>query len=240
MAKPVILIYDIEKSHTISAHYDHWQTNIPYDNIIKPPYLMCAAWKVYGKKQINSVMTTTDDDTSIVRALAAAISEADYIVAHNGDRFDIKELNSRALLLGLPPIAKVRSIDTLKVAKKHLRLASNSLRYLAKALKVSPKGEHSSDMFLRALHKEPKALKELVKYNKQDVITLEAVFEKLLPLIDGINHNLFTDSLDAVCKSCGSRHLRKDGRFVTLTKVYQRIRCGDCGKTDKLLTKEKI
>ena len=55
------------------------------------------------------------------------LDKADEIIAHNGDRFDIKWIRTRAVYHGLQMKHTYNSIDTLKVAKKYLNLPSNKL-----------------------------------------------------------------------------------------------------------------
>ncbi len=65
----------------------------------------------------------------LIRSMMALFEEADIVVAHNGDKFDIKWIMGRALLLGMPPPAPFRTVDTLKICRSRFRLTSylNSL-----------------------------------------------------------------------------------------------------------------
>jgi DNA-directed RNA polymerase subunit RPC12/RpoP len=74
------------------------------------------------------------------------------------------------------------------------------------------------------------AWKLMEKYNKQDVILLEKLYDRLLPWIDGHpNHGLYEESDTMVCTNCGSKHLQRRGLQHSLTASYQRYQCQDCG-----------
>jgi uncharacterized protein YprB with RNaseH-like and TPR domain len=109
------------------------------------------------------------------------MSKADEIVAHNGDRFDLKWVRTRALYHGIDVMPFVKTIDTLKWAKKYFNFNSNKLDYIAKLLQVGAKMDTGGldlwkDIVFR---KDMEALAKMVEYCKMDVEVLEAVFNKL-------------------------------------------------------------
>ena len=61
-----------------------------------------------------------------------AFNKADEIVAHNGDRFDIKWIRARAVFHGLEMRNHYNMIDTYKISKANLRIPSHSLKELCK------------------------------------------------------------------------------------------------------------
>lgn len=73
------------------------------------------------------------------------------------------------------------------------------------------------------------------KYCKQDVVTLEALFDEPKPFTNQIpNHNLWLDKdreehPEKVCHNCGSEELRSNGWRHTITMSYRRYVCKDCG-----------
>src|SRR5690554_3658658 len=112
MADPKILIWDVETSEIISAHYGLWGINIRPDRVLHDWFLFCAAWKWYGEKKVHTVSLLDDmkrfnknrydirdmhiDDYHVVKVLHEVLSEADVLVHHNGDKFDLKKFNARA------------------------------------------------------------------------------------------------------------------------------------------------
>jgi DNA polymerase III epsilon subunit-like protein len=75
----------------------------------------------------------------MIKAFLKVMAQADEIVAHNGDRFDLKWLRTRALLHGLDVMPSPKTIDTLKWAKRYFNFNSNKLDYIAKYLGVGQK-----------------------------------------------------------------------------------------------------
>ena len=73
-----------------------------------------------GTKVLSGVLTPGEargqDDSRIVKSLAHLMKQADYLVAHNGDRFDLPMVNNRLLGNRLDPIGHVQPTDTLKPA----------------------------------------------------------------------------------------------------------------------------
>lgn len=207
------------------------------DWIERSRWMPCAAWKFLGSNVIGSVSVLHDperfekdysDDYHVVKVLHQVLSEADILVAHNGDQFDIKEFNKRALLNGLPPLKPLRTYDTLKVARKYFRFESNQLRFLCKELGIEEKGE--SPDWDKICYGDPEEIAVCASYNRQDIRALEALYLKLrawdqnhpsiAPYLGGIKH--------LVCR-CGSDDLVKNGNRYTQSGKYQSYMCNSCG-----------
>src|SRR6202007_1093580 len=91
------------------------------------------------------------NDLHVLQVLHSVLAEADVIVAHNGDKFDIKFTEARMLIQGLPPLPPIQKIDTLKVAKDRFMFNSNKLDYLGQILKVGRKQHTSPQLWLEVL-----------------------------------------------------------------------------------------
>src|SRR5258708_831333 len=138
MPEPRILIYDLEASFNVVATfrlYDQYGS-IPHENILEERHVISAAWKDLGEKTVHSTSLidyparfkkNVHDDYRVVKAMHDAMQGADIIVAHNGDSYDSKYLETRVLKHGLPPLPPFRSIDTLKIAKLRFMFNSNRL-----------------------------------------------------------------------------------------------------------------
>lgn len=246
MSKPVthsgprVLLWDIETTHNLLAAFRLWGENYhPHENIIQERYIVCACWKWLGEDKVHSVATIDDperfnknphDDYHVVKTLHEVISQADIIIAHNGDSYDTKFFRGRALANKLPPLPPVKSIDTKKVAKQQFMFNSNRLDYLGKFLGVGRKIETRKGLWLDILKGgaiAKKAIKEMVIYNKQDVLLLEDVFLKLRPYIpNAINRQLFDPK--AVCTHCGSSHIQSRGVHKAISREYRRYQCQTC------------
>lgn len=237
MSDPKILFWDIETSHNVIAKFSLRDEFTPHTNIIQERYMICGAWKLAGEKRVQTVSVLDDpkrysktphDDFHVVKTLHGVIEEADVIVAHNGDKFDTKWLNGRVLFHGLPPLPPKPSVDTYKVAKRHFSLNSNRLDYLGQYLGVGRKRSTPAGLWMDVLRGDAKAVEKMVRYNRGDVTLLESIFEKLRPYIsENINRQLWQNH-DG-CPRCGSANVHSRGWHASVTQVYRRFQCVDCG-----------
>lgn len=235
-----VILWDIEISHNLVAAFSLTHNDyIHPSNIIQEKYLICASWKELGKTKISSVSILDDperfkkdpfDDYHVLEVLHKVLSEADVIIAHNGDNFDIKVTEARMLIQGFPPLPPIIKIDTLKEAKKRFRFNSNKLDYLGQILKVGEKLKTTPGLWLEVLKGNKSAIKEMVKYNKVDVSLLEKVFLKLRPYIIGVS---MTMGDEWACSRCGSDRLHSRGTYKTKHRTYQRYQCLECGGWSK-------
>jgi uncharacterized protein YprB with RNaseH-like and TPR domain len=150
------------------------------------------------------------------------------IVAQNGDAFDWKKFQTRCLILGLKPLDKIPSVDTLKTAKREFKFSSNKLDYISKSLGFEGKMETKKGLWMRVIQGCESSLKEMVDYNKVDVLELEKVYDKMLPYIrNHPDHRAYHS--DLCCKICGSKRLQKRGIRVTRKGSRQTYQCQECG-----------
>lgn len=159
------------------------------------------------------------------------MDEADIVIAHNGDRFDIKRMNSFFLKNGLLPPSPYATVDTLKVARGAFGFISNKLDALGKELQLGRKVVHSGFKLWRDCMKgDKKAFATMLRYNKQDVILLEELYLKIKPYAKSHpNMALYTPNPDGKCPKCSSKKMWKDGKRYTKSGVYQLWECQDCG-----------
>ena len=177
------LFIDIETSPNIGFFWrPGFKVKIGHDNIIQERAVICSCWKWEGEKKIYDSRWRDGDDTNAIAESIQAMTEADEIVAHNGDRFDIPWLNTRSLMLGFGPVPQWKTVDTCKIAKKHFYFNSNKLDYLSKILLGEGKDETTYDMWIDICLKNcKKSMDKMVKYCKKDVGLLERVYQKLVP-----------------------------------------------------------
>jgi len=172
-----------------------------------------------------------EDDQRIVENLWRVLNEADIVIAHNGEKFDIPKIKARFLIHGLPPTTFYQQIDTKKVALKEFGFSSNKLEALARTFGIEGKDETDFNLWVACLQGNEEALKYMETYNRKDVEVLEAVYLVMRPYIKGHpNYNLYVDSETPVCPHCGGSHLAFAGYYYfTPTGKYKNFRCGDCG-----------
>lgn len=236
MNHPKVLFLDIETSPLLAYAWGLWHNDIGLNQIESDTFILAWAAKWLGSKKIiymdqrNS--KDLENDKKILRELWKLIDEADVIVTHNGDFFDIPRLNARFIIHGMQPPSSFKSIDTCKIAKKKFGFTSNKLEYLSNKLCKNKKSHHKKypgfELWKACLKGDLKAWREMERYNKLDVITLEELYEKLIPWDSGINFNLYHDNEENICK-CGCKEFIKNGYAYTQVSRFQRYRCKNCG-----------
>ncbi len=257
--KAKILVFDIETSPNIGYFWRRFKENISESQVIQNSYMLTWSAKWLGEDQCIGrsihefdVDPTKPNDKELVDELADLIDQADVVVAHNGDRFDLATLNSRLIAHGHQPLDPHKSVDTLKIAKSIFRFPSNSLNSLAIYLGIEiEKIKVDFSLWSRCMENDISAFEEMLEYNIMDVFVLEQVYLKLRPF-DKKHPNvaLYSDIEAKACPKCGSLHIeaqyKEDGspKIVT-TGVSQFLmyRCQSCGGTSRgrtnLIDKDK-
>lgn len=253
--KPKILYLDIENSRMIVEFptYSLKDNNYIHPKYIKQDwYITCAAWgwldnsakKIKGIKCVAgsdfpAFKKDFTNDLGVVKALHKVIQEADLIVGHNSDSFDIKKINYKFIKHGLEPIDLCPTVDTLKAARRYAKSSSNSLFFLAKEFGVTMKIALAPGIMHKADEGCVKSLKKLVDYNKGDIKAGAELYFKLLPYIKnhpnlnrviGIQRASNAKGINN-CGSCGSHKIIKNGYRATSSGRKQRYICQDCGSS---------
>lgn len=228
---PRLLFLDIETAPNLAYVWAKYEQNvIAYE---QETFMLAVSWKWYGRRA--NALTLYDlpggdptDDSALVQVALDLLDEADIVVGHNLDRFDIRKINAYALVNGLTPPSPYRTIDTLKVARRHFMFNDNKLGALCKRLDLPvQKGDPGGfGTWLGCLRDDPKAWKRMKRYAKGDVEVLEPLYERLRPWVS--NHPSMSYSGALECARCGSESIQKRGLKRTQTAVYQCYQCNDC------------
>lgn len=177
-----ILIYDIETSPNIGWFWrSGYKQNIGPNQILEERKVICVSYKWLGEDQVyNLSWDKNKDDKFLIEQFVEVLNEADLIVAHNGENFDLKWLRTRALIHGIDMLPNYRQFDTLKVAKSKLYLNSNRLDYIAKLLGFEGKIHTSPELWSKVIIlNDREALKDMLEYCDEDVRQLEKVYNRL-------------------------------------------------------------
>jgi len=176
-----ILFYDIETSPNQGWFWrTGWKINIDHGQITKERAVICVSYKWAGEDQVYTLAWDEEqNDKFLIEQFAEVLKEADMIIAHNGDRFDIRWLRGRAAHHRIPMLPKYKQYDTLKVAKSKFSLNSYSLKYLAKFLKVGDDKMRTRPGLWDdvCLENDRDALNEMIEYCEKDVEVLEKVYD---------------------------------------------------------------
>jgi DNA polymerase elongation subunit (family B) len=231
LTKPRILLYDIETSPIVATTWTLFKPVLSHENIIDESRIISAAWKFYGDSEVQAISVSPKrpkNDKPVVETLHNVIKSSDVLVAHNGDKFDLRKFNARAIFHGLSPLPSIPTIDTLKVARKVFAFNSNRLDYLGQFLCGTGKIPTTYDLWLRVMAGDEGAMEEMIEYNKMDIIVLEKVYEKLRPYIrNHPNASLYADI--SCCPVCASQSLIKRGFKYQKTTKRQQLQCKECG-----------
>lgn len=235
MEKPKILIFDLETAPAIAYVWRFWKENISPKQVLEHGHIISFAAKWLGDDDIIYEENRTSDDKKLVGSICYLLDEADVVVAHNGSKFDIPSIYSRALVHGFSPPSPVKIIDTCSIARKEFNFERNSLEYLTMILDCNiKKGGHKKypgfELWLGCLRGEEEAWKEMKEYNIIDVLALEELYLKMRPwTTNHPNVANYVNPESPTCTKCGSRNLQKRGKAYTNVGVYQRFQCMDCG-----------
>lgn len=230
-----ILLFDIENTPLISYTWGIWEQDVI--EVKEEWYILCFAYKWLGEKETHIIALPDfkgykkdkKNDYELVKKLHELFCEAEIIIAHNGDAFDIKKANARFIQWGMEVPTPYKTIDTLKIARKYFKFDSNKLDYLGQYLKIGRKLPHTGKhLWFGCMEGDMESWKLMKKYNIQDVVLLEKVYYKLrgwqqnspnLNLIYGGIYN---------CPKCGSNQTVKRGYNYTKVAIYQSYQCLNC------------
>lgn len=236
MNKSKVLFIDIETAPLIGAVWKLWDNNLSLDMIKEDWFIMsyCAKWLGEDDVIYNDCREEIENDAILLADLHMLMSEADFIIAHNGDKFDIKKINARLIMQGYPPPSPYKTIDTLKMAKKSFAFTSNKLEYLTSKLCSNKKLSHGKypgyKLWKGCLAGDVEAWEEMKRYNVMDVISLEELYLKLRPWFP--THPVMFEPEEGeshTCPKCGGQHLQKRGKYISKQGVsYQRYQCQSC------------
>lgn len=227
MKKPKILFYDTETAPNLAYVWGRYEQTVI--DMKKEWSLLSIAWKWQGDP-VEVASCRTHSEERLCKIAHGLLSSADVLVAHNGDEFDYKKLTAKFLEYRLPPLKPPASVDTKKVAKRYFEYSSNSLNDLARSLKVGKKVKNPGfDMWLGCMAGKKWAWDLMEKYNKQDVVLLEKVYNKFLPWMHSHPNMsaVLHDSKDG-CPKCGSKNIIKRGFRVTNVRRQQLWLCKAC------------
>jgi DNA polymerase III epsilon subunit-like protein len=190
---------------------------------------MSVAAKWRGEKFTFQWDEYKDSASVMLDEVHKLLNEADAVVHYNGTKFDIPMLNKEFVKWGYSPPRGIKEIDLLKTVRSRFRFPSNKLDYVAQHLDLGSKENHEGfKLWVKCMEGDAKAWVKMRKYNIQDVILTEKLYDVLTPWVkNGLNHGLFNEEM--VCVKCGSDDLEKRGFAITNTGKYQRWQCNDCG-----------
>jgi DNA polymerase III epsilon subunit-like protein len=161
------LYFDLETSANVvySWRIGH-DVMISHDNIIEERKIICIGYKWEGDKDVRILSWDENQcDKKMLTEFIEIMNLADEVVAHNGDKFDIKWLRTRCIFHRLPMIPDYQSLDTLKAARGKFLFNSNKLDYIAQFLGIGKKSETGGfGLWKEVMQGDEAALKKMCNY----------------------------------------------------------------------------
>ncbi len=252
--KPKVLIFDIETSPMLGYVWGLWDQNVAINQIHTDWYILSFAAKWLGDAPNKTIYydqrreKNVENDVKLLKKMWDLLNEADIVITQNGKKFDVKKLNARFILNNIKPPSPYKHIDTLQIARKNFAFSSNKLEYMSNNLckkykKLTEDRKYSGFTLWRECMKgNIKAWKEMERYNRYDVLSLEELYNVMRPWDNSVDFSLYIDSDKPMC-NCGSTHFISNGYRYEGSGKYQRLQCQKCGKWHKgkenLLSKTK-
>jgi uncharacterized protein YprB with RNaseH-like and TPR domain len=251
---PKVLILDIETAPMQGYFWGLFKQNIGLEQVLQHTTILSwsAKWlhespdKVMYRDQRNA--KDIRDDKDLMIGIRSLLDEADIVLHQNGESFDIPKLNYRFAMNKLKPYSSIKHIDTLKIAKKVFGFDSNKLAHMTdmfctKYVKTDHGKFAGFKLWKECLAGNQEAWKEMEKYNKLDVLSLEELYvDHLAPWDQTLNFAAFTEELTFRC-NCGSDQFSHKGYIRTKKSKFKRFICDHCGKEHResknLFTKEQ-
>lgn len=231
-----ILILDIETAPNIAYVWRFFKENVGAKQVIENSYMLSYAAKWLGDPYIHYEDVEHQSEKDMMLKLNVLLNEADIVVAHNGDKFDLPHIQGRFLLHGIRPPSPYKSIDTVKVARQEFNFPSNSLEYLSNVLELPvKKGGHKKfpgfELWLGVLRNDPEAWAEMKEYNIDDIRALECLYLKFLPFMRfHPNVSIYDEHIDSPsCPKCGGHDIQFRGYAHTQVGRFHRFQCNSCG-----------
>lgn len=231
MAK--ILLIDIETSPCLSYVWGHYEQNVlAVENYW---YIMSFSAKWLDGSQVTKCISdystykkSPEDDSLITKDIWKLLDEADIAIAHNGNAFDFKKINTRFLFNNLTPPSPYKTIDTLLIARRIFAFDSNKLDDLGDFLQLGRKADTGGfKLWQDCMSGDLKAWKLMKRYNAQDVKLLEKIYLELRAW-DNHHPNLGIHTSEMVCPKCGSDDIQLRGFTMNSTTKYRRFQCNSC------------
>jgi uncharacterized protein YprB with RNaseH-like and TPR domain/predicted RNA-binding Zn-ribbon protein involved in translation (DUF1610 family) len=228
-----IVFLDIETAPSLGWVWAKWNTNVI--DFEKNWHILSFSWKWLGEKEVHvkglidypGYEKNKENDKALVTDLWKILDQADIIIAHNGDDFDLPKTNTRLITHGIKPPSPYKTVDTLKIARRVFKFDSNKLDELGRYLGVGRKMPHTGfHLWHGCMTGDPESWKLMKEYNKQDVILLEQVYFLMRPWAK--SHPQVNQGELLACPKCGSLKVQRRGFSFTAFRKKQRYQCQEC------------
>lgn len=177
-------------------------------------------------------------DRKQAKALHALLNAADFVLARNGKKFDLRKIKARLAILGFPPISPVQVIDPMLLNRDEFAFTSQKLEYTTGVLvpelrKYDHKRFPGFELWRACMEKLPGAYEECEAYNIVDVKSMKLEYKKMRGWY-GKHPNVAVffkhDGSEYRCNKCGHNHMLELKRPArTQVGTYTLLQCLQCG-----------
>ena len=228
-----LLFVDIETAPSLGWVWAKWETNVI--DFKSDWYVLSFAYKWAGEKKVTvkglddyaGYAKDKENDKALMQDLWDLLNEADIVVGHNGDKFDIPKVNTRFLTHKMEPPRPFKTVDTLKIARNIFKFDSNKLDDLGRYLGIGRKVHHTGfNLWKGCMDGDKTAWKTMKEYNGHDVELLEKLYYLLRSW--HTQHPNVNQTLGVICPKCGGTHITKQGYRFTALRKKARYQCQTC------------
>lgn len=217
--------WDTEFTPNLGYFWGLWDQNIPPAFVQETQRMLCYGFKEY-KKPVE-VVDEREGRSEMLLSLRDRITNVDLIVSWNGRKYDTRMANREFIKEGITPPAPPKEIDLMQVVKQRFAFPSNKLDFVAQELGVGRKVDTGGfALWEGCMAGDEKSWNKMRRYQKQDVVLLEKIFEIVRPWIK-FPHPVSEG--EGRCRNCGSIDIQRRGYATTLNGQYPRYRCNRCG-----------
>jgi hypothetical protein len=179
------------------------------------------------------------DDRWLLTQASRVFEASDLVVGHFASVFDRRFFQGRLAINDLPSIPPTKMRDTCMIARSAFNFSSNRLKHLSQVLNLSEQkqekraGHDWPGWWFGVMQGNMKALKDMAAYCRQDVLTVEALYHRLLPF-DNAHPRIIEDR--SRCGACGGKVGYRGFTWANGNR-YRRYVCLGCGRWGREMTK---
>jgi len=170
--------------------FDIETTNLTADFSI----MLCACIKPFGGMPVvfrgddyPAWVTKKSDDSGIITDVANELRKHAIIVTHYGSGFDVPYMQAKMIKYGLPALPPMFGVDTYRIAKSNMRVASRRLQSLCNYLEIGVKSPVEGNLWLKAaMEGRREDIDAIVEHNIVDCEVLERLASVLFPYLRSI------------------------------------------------------
>ncbi len=238
-----LLTLDVETGPDYSAHFPRRNIGyIPMEHTVQTGGVITWAAKWHHEKDVISRKIRGENLRALMSPLYKLLDEADCVISFNGRKFDIKKINTEFVRLGLSPPSPVHHVDLYREVARQFAFPSHRLKDVLKELGLDLKLENEGmQLWIDCTwHNKKEAWEEMLKYNRQDVVSTEKLYDYLHArgwVQQHPNAALWMDpeydkdgNVLLRCNGCGSTDLRFKGYKRTTVLGYKQYLCNNCGR----------